>query len=412
MRARPPKLYQSPACGSTALQGAGALLCPQRRVHPLRGILYYRVDRHARDIPRGSRLSPDTAIRKVLIYRLGSLGDTVVALPCLHLLARTYPNSERLMLTNFPVHAKAPAAAAVLGDSGLVQGYMRYTVGTRRAGELLRLAWQIRRFAPDLLVYLMPLRARSNIRRDRIFFRLAGVPRIVGLPGAQDQARHLDPATGLYETEAMRLAKGIAELGDAHPEDLANWDPHLTLLEKETATRALAPLAGRPLIVCAPGCKMQANDWEKENWRTLLARLSRSYPSYGLVVAGAQDDAATCEFVAQDWHGPKLNLAGTLTPRESAAVFSHAAVFLGPDSGPKHLAACMGVPCVCVFGSRDLPGVWFPPGDRNQIVYHQPECFGCGLETCIVMQKKCIRSVTVDEMEQAVARVLAPEVTA
>jgi ADP-heptose:LPS heptosyltransferase len=359
-----------------------------------------------------NRLSSDSAIRNVLIYRLGSLGDTIVALPCLHLIAHTYPDAQRVLLTNFPVNSKAPTAAAVLDGTGLVHGYMRYTVGTRRVDELLRLAWQIRRFSPDLLVYLMPLRAWSNVRRDRIFFRLAGVRRFVGLPSQQELTRRLDPVTGLYEPEATRLARGISELGDAHPEELANWDLHMSADEKEIARVALAPLAGRPLIVCAPGCKMQANDWEKENWRALLGRLYRSYPAHALVVAGAQEDAATCEFAAQDWLGPKLNLAGKLTPRESAAVFARATVFLGPDSGPKHLAACMGVPCVCVFGARDLPGVWFPPGERNQIVYHQPECFGCGLETCIAMQKKCIRSVTVDEMERAVARVLTPLVVA
>jgi heptosyltransferase III len=107
-----------------------------------------------------------------------------------------------------------------------------------------------------------------------------------------------------------------------------------------------------------------------------------------------------------DWAGAKLNLTGRLSPRESTAVFSLAAVFIGPDSGPKHLAASVGVPCVCAFGARNLPGVWFPPGTRNQIVYYQPECYGCGLETCIVMKQKCIRSVTVEEMEQAVTRVL------
>lgn len=348
-----------------------------------------------------------------MIYRLGSLGDTVAALPCLHLIARVYPKAQRVLLTNFPVNSKAPAAADVLSGTGLVHGYMRYTVGTRRAGELLRLAWLIRRFAPDRLIYLMPLRPWSNVRRDRIFFRLAGVRHIIGLPAKRGELTHrLDPATGLYESEATRLARSIAELGDAHPEDLANWDLNLNAAEKEAAQVALAPLAGRPLIVCAPGCKMQSNDWEKENWRALLGRLYRSYPAHALVVAGAQDDAATCEYAAQEWLGAKVNLAGKLTPRESAAVFARAAVFLGPDSGPKHLAASMGAPCVCVFGARDLPGVWFPPGNRNQIVYHQPECFGCGLETCIAMQKKCIRSVTVDELEQAVARVLAQPVTA
>ena len=366
----------------------------------------------SRGCPQEKRLLPESPIRKVLVYRLGSLGDTVVALPCFHLIARTFPQAERFLLTNFPVHAKAPASAAVLGDSGLIHGYMRYTVGTRRIGELLRLAWEIRRFRPDVVVYLMPLRPWKNIRRDRIFFRIAGVRRVVGLPGEQELKHRFDTATGLYESEAVRLARAIAVLGDAHPEDLANWNPHLNAAEMEVAASVLSPLQGRQLIVCAPGCKMQANDWEQENWRALLGRLYRHYPSYGVVVAGAKEDAAMCEYAALDWPGAKLNLAGRLSPRESAAVFSHAAVFLGTDSGPKHLAACMGVPCVCVFAARDLPGVWFPPGKRNQIIYHQTECFGCGLETCIVMEKKCIRSVTVDEMEQAVGRVLGRGVNA
>ncbi|MGA2046628.1 MAG: glycosyltransferase family 9 protein, partial [Terracidiphilus sp.] len=99
-------------------------------------------------------MNPDPSIRRVLIHRLGSLGDTVVALPCLHLIARVFPNAERRLLTNFPVHAKAPASAAVLEGSGLVHGYMRYTAGTRNPAELLRLAGEIRRFRPDVVVYL------------------------------------------------------------------------------------------------------------------------------------------------------------------------------------------------------------------------------------------------------------------
>ena len=343
-------------------------------------------------------------MKKVLIYRLGSLGDTVVALPCFHLVERMFPQAERVLLSNFPVHAKAPASAAVLGESGLVHGYMRYTVGTRSPRELLRLALEIRRFKPDLLVYLMPLRGAKAVRRDRWFFRLAGVKRIVGV--REEPGHRLDPATGLYEPEAKRLARGLASLGDAHPEDLANWDMRLTDAERQTGAEALASLEGRPIIACAPGCKMQANDWEQENWRELLRRLYRRYPQHGLVMAGAKEDAAVCEYAAQDWQGAKVALAGVLSPRESAAMFSHASLLLGPDSGPKHLAACMGVRCVCVFGARDLPGVWFPPGKGHQVIYHQPECFGCQLVTCIEMQKKCIRSVTVDEVEAAVVRVL------
>ena len=60
---------------------------------------------------------------RVLVYRLGSLGDTVVALPALHLVARTFPNAERRMLTSFPPNAKAPASSAILTGTNLVDGY-------------------------------------------------------------------------------------------------------------------------------------------------------------------------------------------------------------------------------------------------------------------------------------------------
>ena len=345
-------------------------------------------------------------IRRVLIYRLGSLGDTMVALPCFHLIARRFPNAERVLLTGYPVAAKAPAAAAVLGASELVHRYMRYTVGTRNVSELLQVVREIRQFSPEVVVYLMPIRPCKSVLRDRIFLRLAGGRRIVGLPEERSQKLRFDVGTGLYEAEAERLARSIRELGEAGADKLANWDLRLTEAERQAAASALSGIGEKPLIVCAPGCKMQANDWGQERWRELLGRLGHRYPQYALAMAGAREDAETCDFATMDWPGMKFNLAGSLNPRESAAVFARATMFIGPDSGPKHLAASVGTPCVCVFGARNLPGIWFPPGTQNQIVYHRPECFGCGLETCIAMKKECILSVTVDEMEAAADRIL------
>ena len=353
-------------------------------------------------------MSHEKPIRRVLIYRLGSLGDTVVALPCFHLLDRLFPDAERFLLTNFPINAKAPASAAVLGESGLVHGYMRYTVGTRRIGELLRLVWDIRRFKPDLLVYLMDLRSFGSIHRDRLFFRFAGVRRVVGYPTAEDLKRCLDPATGVYEQEAFRLGRLIGELGDVKAGDLANWSLRLTAAERQAAAAALGSLVDAPLIVCGPGTKMQAKDWGQENWRALIARLHAAYPGHGLALVGAREDAEFSEQAAEGWVGSKVNLCGRISPRETAAVLEHADVFLGPDSGPMHLAASLGVSCVIAFSAHGLPGVWFPAGKQHQLVYHQTECFNCGLQTCIAMEKKCMRLITVDEMVEAVGRVLRP----
>lgn len=348
----------------------------------------------------------ETPIRKVLIYRLGSLGDMVVALPCLHLIARRFPDAERLLLTNFPVSAKAPAAAAVLGDSGLVHGYLSYTVGTRRAGELLRVAREVRRFRPDLLVLLTDLRPSRLVRRDLIFFRLCGVRRVVGARSEREMERRFDAATGLWESEAHRLGRLIGELGDARPEDPASWDLRLTEAEQRNASEALGELRGKPLIVCGPGTKMQSKDWGKESWRALLGRTARRYPGHALALVGASEDAEVSEFAAEEWTGAKVNLCGRLTPRETAAVIEQAQVFVGPDSGPMHLAASVGVPCVIAFSARGQKGVWYPAGDQHEIIYHAPPCAGCELVTCVVEKRQCLTSIGVEEMEQALGRVL------
>lgn len=345
-------------------------------------------------------------VGKVLIYRLGSLGDTVVALPCFRLIAEKFPNAERRLLTNFPVSGKAPASAAVLGSSGLVHGYMRYTVGTRNPVELLRLNNEIRRFRPDVLIYLMPPRGPKNVRRDARFFQLAGVRRIVGITNEEGQKYRIDSATGIYESEAARLARQISEIGDAHPEVVANWSLSLTEEERAAAAEALVQLRDKPLIACGPGTKMQAKDWGRDNWRALLGRLFTEYPDHALALIGAREEAELTSFVAEDWHGPKVNLCGQLTPRQTAAVIERARIFLGPDSGPMHLAASVEVPCAIAFSAAGLPGAWFPIGTHHQVIYHRTSCHACQLETCIIEGRRCLSSITVDEMAQAVERVM------
>jgi ADP-heptose:LPS heptosyltransferase len=354
-------------------------------------------------------LQPDPTIRRVLIHRLGSLGDTVVALPCFHLIARAFPNAERRLLTNFPVHAKAPASAAVLGESGLVQGYMRYTAGTRNPLELLRLGLEIRRFAPDVLVYLFHVRPYRAVRRDRLFFRFAGVKRVVGFASEQEMKFGFDAASGLYEREPVRLARLIAELGDADVEDLANWDLVLTDRERRKAAEALGALGNAPLIVCGPGTKMPAKDWGGDKWQALLACMSAKYPGHGLALIGAPEEIAVADNAAAQWAGLKVNLCGTLTPRETAALLERAKIFLGPDSGPMHLAARAGVPCVIPFSAAGLAGAWFPPGSKDQIIYHRTSCAGCSLETCNVAGHPCLSTISVEEMEAAVDKAMRGE---
>ena len=194
------------------------------------------------------------------------------------------------------------------------------------------------------------------------------------------------------------------------------------MAEHQAAAAALGPAAqpasaarGFPTAGTSPflepiavsvGTKVQAKDWGRENWRALLACMASEYPGRALLLAGAAEESAVSEAAAAGWRahggGPVVNLCGKLSPRGSAAAFACARLFVGHDSGPMHLAAAVGTPVVAIFAARNVPRQWFPFGKGNKVLYHRVECWGCELETCIEQRKKCLLSITPDEVMAAI----------
>lgn len=351
------------------------------------------------DLPMGA------PIRRVLIYRLGSMGDTVVSLPVFHLVARAFPGAEVRLMTNRPINEKAAAAAAILANTGLVSGYFHYEVGMRGIGPLRRLWWQVVRWRPQVLVYAGSARGVKAARRDAWFFRACGILRQIGVPITEEMQQNLwQEDRSAEEYECARLVRNIAELGDGRLDSRESWDLRFTAAEKARAAEALAPAGERPVLAMSLGTKLAVNHWGLAKWRALLVELGRRYPEYALAITGVAGESGDSDMVAAGWHegaGERavvLNLCGKLSPRESAAVFARAKLFLGHDSGPMHLANAAGVPVIGVFSARNSPTRWFPYGGRNRVVYHKVNCHGCGLLECTVEQMKCIRSISVGEV--------------
>lgn len=345
---------------------------------------------------------------RVLIYRLGSLGDTIVALPAFHLIARAFPDAERRLLTAAIPNAKAVPVADMLAGTGLVHGTILYPLGLRDPVALWRLGTQIRAWRPELLVYLAEPRSEWVTRRDLLFFRLCGIHRIIGAPVTVDLRRHRwDPARDIWEAESARLGRCLAPLGGVALDDPANWDMHFSAAEQAEAEAALAGLAAPGSIAFSVGAKISVKDWGDDNWRPVLTHLARRWPDHGLILIGAGNEAERAGRLAADWPGPVINLCGRLKPRVSALAVGRARMFLGHDTGPMHMAAAVGVPAVAVFAGHAKPGIWFPHGHRHRPLYHRTPCFGCGLDTCVEFAKQCILSIRPDQVIAACEDVMA-----
>jgi heptosyltransferase-3 len=336
---------------------------------------------------------------RILVYRLGSLGDTVVALPCFRLIRAAHPDATIIVLTNVPVSGKAAPLEAVLENTGLIDGVLPYPVGLRDPKQLAELRARIAREKFDLVISLTAARGLAASIRDYLFFWACGIPKIGGIPWRR---RDLICAArdGVYENEADRLTRRIAPLFPSRAID-GQPDLGLTTMERASAASLLEKVRIQPpFIAVSVGTKSLLKDWGAENWRDLLVELDRDRKDHGLVLLGSSDESERSADLARAWRGPAANLCGHTSPRISAAILEQARLFIGHDSGPMHLAAAAGAPTVAIFSAQSRPGQWFPRGPRVTVLYPHALFDPQRMED-MKYQRSAIASITMESVLQA-----------
>jgi len=354
--------------------------------------------------------------KNILIYRIGSLGDTIIALPVFHKVKEAFPNADITLLTNRPIVSKAAPLETVLGSNYFFDRVINYPIGTRNPMVLFDLLKQIRSLKIDIVINLATTRVLGTIGktkravlRDKWFFKAAGITKFFGFPSIkEDFELSIDPITNEIEWEAKRLARRLNQLGPIDLEADCYWDMRFTTDELAKASEALNIIAhnSKPIIAACAGTKMPSKDWEADNWLNLLKQLKVNFGDWNLVMVGAPEESERAERCIVAWGGAGVNLCGKTSPRVSGAILKQASVFIGHDSGPMHLAACVGTPVVAIYSARNIPRQWYPRGNFNKIIYHKTDCAGCVLEVCTVQKKKCILSITVEEVKAAVTQIL------
>jgi heptosyltransferase III len=336
--------------------------------------------------------------KRILVYRLGSLGDTIMVLPCFHKVKEVFSHSDITLLTNLPVAAKAAPVVSVIGID-FFNRQITYPIGTRNPFTLLKLLWKIRRLKIQMLINLTASRSMYAAKRDKWFFRLAGIKHFVGFPeNEKDFKVTVDKTTGELEWEALRLARRIKPIGNINFQEDRYWDLLISASEQKKAVEVIGSFTNASIIAISMGTKIPSNDWGEDNWTGLISALKYSLKDYVLVIIGAPADKMTGGKICKSWGVNSINACGLLSPRESAALLKHAKLFIGHDSGPIHLAAAMGIRCVGIFSARHHPRQWYPRGNNNSVIYHKTECAGCNLEICVAEKKKCIFSITIQEV--------------
>ena len=348
------------------------------------------------------------SFNNILVFRIGHLGDTLVALPAFWELRRAFPNAKLTLLSN--VDAANPnylSPRSVLPAQGLFDEYVDYPTNLGPFASktaALKLLFRLRTSRYDGAFYLMPrTRALSAIARDKKFFRLAGISELRGARYLEENRLPDVPPkpTPRVETESEFLLHALASEGvplSAQPQaDLLLSAEERGLAEDWLDKNGMNG-AEHPLLAIAPGSKWESKLWFEDRFFETVRRVIEATGALPLIFGGPEDREKGDRLIAS-W-GRGGNASGDLSVRGSAALLERCSAYLGNDSGPMHLAAAVGLPCVGIFAAVDYIGRWEPFGTNNTTFRERVECEGCHSPVCFNAHK-CLDLVDVDRVTAA-----------
>lgn len=351
--------------------------------------------------------------QKILVYLIGSLGDTIVAIPALRAVRRHFPEAEIVLLQNTQPGNVVTASQVIPKE--LIDRSLDYTSNSGSISSYFGLWKKLRAERFDAAIYLViSERPERSARRDRLFFSLCRIKHLIGFHAFTAQQLYpTDPSGHPAETEHEALKKlarlendGISiSRAEAFRLPLFDIEPS----EREEMQEWLGSQRNKPdlpLLALAPGCKTPANAWPTENFTAIAKMLIEQHACEILIVGGPAETKLGDELVTE--LGCGINAAGKFDVRGSTALLSLCDLYFGLDTGTTHLAASVGTPCVALFHERDNPGQWFPLGDGHTILQHDVSCAGCRVHECPVVGHPCMNGIPVEPVFNELMKRLRP----
>lgn len=326
-------------------------------------------------------------VRRVLLVRLRSIGDTVLMTPCLAALKSWRPDIRLTVLSE-------PLAAPLLEDHPHVDDLIVAPAGF---GARARVVSRLRRERFDVAFNM------HGGTTATFLARLSGARRSVGYKGYRYSwlldARAPAPDVILGRRLIHSVEQQLALLGWAG----VPWPASGVRLSLTVSGGARASIRARlgeagsgdaRFALIAPSAAVESKRWKEPGFAAVVDHLRDRYNLSSLVIAGPAQERIALE-VAERARAKPIVVAG-LSLKELMAIIGMAAVFVGNDSGPAHIAAALSRPMAVVFGSSDA-SVWRPWTESVYRVIESP-----GLSIAQVSEAQVIAAVD-EVMQSAIA---------
>jgi heptosyltransferase-1 len=319
--------------------------------------------------PQASVTRGNITIKRLLIVRLGSMGDIIHTLPAATALRQAFPEAkigwvieERWaeLLCTLPTPRSGPRSP----QRPLVDQIHSVNTKKWRKSPLSFQSWQ------EIAACLSDLRAAryevaadfQGAARSALLARWSGAPVIYGAAQPRENVASMvytrqRMADGIHIVEQnLSLAEAVAGQPLQQPEVEFPYDE---TAEKE-CTRRLQDLGPGEFVLLNPGAGWGAKQWPAERYAAVAQQLASE--GVKCLVNFGPGEEPLADTVENASGGAARAIACTLT--QLIALTRRATLFIGGDTGPMHLAAALGVPVVAIFGPTN-PARNGPYGTRS-----------------------------------------------
>ena len=329
---------------------------------------------------------------RLLVILLGAIGDVVCGMPLVQRLRVGWPATRIAWAVESP-------AAPLLQAHPAVDEVIVFRRG-QGAGALVEFLRAVRAASPDLTLDLQrhfksgltswwsaaPRRVAfhwRNSREGNCFFNTESI----------EPVREFTPKVAQFLCFAEHLGLAPVPLSFG----LTARAP-----ERERVEGLLAGAGARFAALYV------GSTWPSRRWLPRpTAGLCRALRAQGLgvVLLGAPADGPFALRILAAGAGDVIDITGQTSLRELIAVMERAAIAIGPDSGPMHVAAAVGTPVVALFGATS-PARSGPWGWHHLVVRGDAPCAPCYLSRCPIGQV-CMEQITPATVMERVRQVLS-----
>jgi heptosyltransferase-1 len=311
---------------------------------------------------------------RLLIVRLGAMGDILHALPAVTALRMAHPE----WVIDWVVEPRWQVLLAAPGSSGRDTG---------SSASLQPLVDQLH-FAPTKDWRRQPLAGKTfhGIRclrralragkydavldlqgavRSAMVGRLAGCRRMIGEAAPRERIARLLYSERVVTHEAHVIEQDVELAAAVAGDELDAVQPRLPvdMAAEAWADELLAPYGQRPKVLINPGAGWGAKRWPVERYAAVAKGLTER-GCHVLVNAGPGEEPLA-EVIVRQSHGAATVIVGNLS--HLIALTRRVALAIAGDTGPLHLACALGQPVVGIYGPTD-PSRNGPYGTRFKVL--------------------------------------------